>query len=368
MAAASDSGMARSFFSAVVITPVPNGFVKISASPVRAPFFALALAAATRWFTRWRGWDAPSFAALTGIYAVGIASHISLDLVTSFGTMIWSPLGWSRPAWDLIFIIDFSLSAILLIPQLLAWVYAKREGLQIRALGCWFVFVLMTLLVAGFAQIVGAPISVQVILSAIVILAAVFLLPSLRGFGLKVKRASWNFAGVLVALGYIAAAFYAHNAALARVQKFATLETLDVQAIGALPAPPSLWHWDGLVRASRGVYEIHVNFGDTNAEGQSPSANSTATSAQAFPLEYRFYPDAPANSYIETARQLPQVQTVLWFSRFPVTRFHKEGGDAIVEISDLRFPHVRPDRPASFTYQVRFGAAGNILSQGWAKQ
>jgi len=28
--------------------------------------------------------------------------------------MIWSPLQWSRPAWDLIFIVDFTLTAIFL--------------------------------------------------------------------------------------------------------------------------------------------------------------------------------------------------------------------------------------------------------------
>ena len=58
---------------------------------------AVLLAALTRWFARWRKWDAPSLAALAGIYAIGILSHILLDLVTSFGTMIWSPLKWSRP-------------------------------------------------------------------------------------------------------------------------------------------------------------------------------------------------------------------------------------------------------------------------------
>ena len=67
---------------------------------------------------------------------------------------------------------------------------------------------------------------------------------------------------------------------------------------------------------------------------------------------------------------LDEVSTsrVLWFARFPVTRFHKEGSDAIVEISDLRFPHIRPDRPASFTYRVRFGVTGNVLAQGWVKE
>jgi membrane-bound metal-dependent hydrolase YbcI (DUF457 family) len=335
----------------------------ITHSLICLPIFALSLAALTRWFVRWRKWDAPSFAALTGMYAIGIASHILLDLVTSFGTMIWSPLRWSRPAWDLIFIIDFTFSAILLVPQILPWVYAKPEGLQKRALGGWFIFVLGTLAVDGIALTVGAPISVEGIFSAIVLLSAVFLLPALRGFGLKLKRASWNFAGVAAALCYLAAAFFAHHAAFARVQEFAALEHLDVQAIGALPLPPSLWHWDGLVRAPRGVYEMRIDFGDTPGDPGLPAGSS----AQALPLEYRFYPDAPANSYIETAKSLPQVQTVLWFARFPVTRFHKEGADAVVEISDLRFPHVKPDRPASFTYRVLFGATGTVLSQGWDK-
>jgi hypothetical protein len=95
------------------------------------------------------------------------------------------------------------------------------------------------------------------------------------------------------------------------------------------------------------------------AGGAIPQADSSLT--------YRFYPDAPPNPYIEAARRLPEVQTVLWFARFPVTRFHKEGPDAIVEISDLRFPQMRPDRPSSFTYRVRLAADQTVLSQGWVK-
>src|SRR5271170_7017852 len=99
----------------------------ITHSLVCLPIFALLLALLTRGVCRHFKWEAPSFAALTGLYAVGILSHIFLDLVTTFGTMIWSPLGWSRPAWDLIFIVDFTFTALLLGPQILAWVYATRE-------------------------------------------------------------------------------------------------------------------------------------------------------------------------------------------------------------------------------------------------
>jgi hypothetical protein len=208
----------------------------------------------------------------------------------------------------------------------------------------------------------GAPISLRAILVAVVLLAAVFLLPALRNWGLGVRLASWNLAGVLLAVGYIGAAMYAHHLALARVDHFVTTLGLEAQARGALPFPPSLWNWDGLIRTPRGVYELRMEFG-----AQSTSVRAASASEDSASLNYRYYPDAPENSYIDAARRLPEVQTVLWFARFPVTRFHTEGDEAVVEISDLRFPQTRPDRPASFTYRVRFARDGSVLSQGWLR-
>lgn len=64
----------------------------ITHSFIALPALALALAALTQWFARRVKWDCPSFAQLTLVYAIGIASHILLDLMNSFGTMAWSPL------------------------------------------------------------------------------------------------------------------------------------------------------------------------------------------------------------------------------------------------------------------------------------
>ncbi len=326
----------------------------ITHSLVLLPLWAVLLAGITRAIASSRKWQAPSFTALTGIYAIGILSHILLDLVTSFGTMIWSPLRWSRPAWDLIFIIDFTLTAILLVPQLLAWVYSHPEKVKRRAVGMWLVFMPAPFLIARIGQVVGAPISDRVVLSVIVIFAALFLLPALLGWGVKISHDRWNRAGFAAALIYVAFTVYAHHVALARVQKFAELEQLHVESIGALPFPPSLWHWDGLVRTERGVYELRMDLTERPASDEELLA-----------LEHRYYPDAFPNSYIEAAKRLPEVQKVLWFARFPVMRFHKEGGEAVVEIADLRFPQTRRDRPAGFTYRVRFGSDGNVLSKGW---
>jgi hypothetical protein len=179
---------------------------------------------------------------------------------------------------------------------------------------------------------------------------------------LRVRLATWNLAGFAVALGYIGAAAYAHHVALGRVEEFSSALHLEAQSQGALPFPPSVWHWDGLILTPRGVYELRMDLG-----GESEGSQASTGSPAADSLNYRFYPDAAPNPYIETAKRLPEVQTVLWFARFPVTRFHKDGDVAVVEITDLRFPQMRPDRPASFTYRVRFASDQTVLSQGWVQ-
>jgi len=344
----------------------------ITHSLVCLPIFALVLALLTRGVCRYFRWEAPPFIALAGFYAAGILSHVFLDLVTTYGTMVWSPLGWSRPAWDLIFIVDFTLTGLLLLPQFLAWVYASKEKWKPRALGTWLVSELALFVVAAIARTVGAPISAQNIAIAGLLLTIILFLPARQTWGMRVSPAAWNRAGLVAASLYIGLAACAHHVALERVKAFAAFERADVLAIGALPLPPSLWHWDGLVQTPRGVYDWRIDLSEKSAIAPTATSSSapasSAADASAEPsLDYKFYPEAPSNNFIERARQLPEVQEVLWFDRFPVTRFHKEGSDAVVEILDKRFPQIRPDRPAPFTYRVRFDAAGNVLIQGWER-
>jgi membrane-bound metal-dependent hydrolase YbcI (DUF457 family) len=353
-----DSDVLREFFSHNPMLMI-TWHRSLTHSLLLLPIWSVILAASTGAFARWRKWEAPSFLALTGLYAVGILSHIFLDLLTTYGTMIWSPLEYSRPAWDILFIVDFTFTAILLIPQLLAWTYEDPERAGKRALILWVIFTPTPLLIARIGIAVGAPVSRSAVLVAMVMFAVLFFLPARRGWGLRVPYENWNRMGFSLAVAYILAATFAHHTAFARVKQFAAQENLEVQAIGALPLPPSLWHWDGLVRAPRGVYEVRMDLSDSLLKKTEPSAEV---------ITRTYYPDAPTNEYIEMARQLPDVQKELWFARFPVTRFHKEGGDAIVEFSDMRFPQVRRDRPASFTYQVRFSADGKIISQGWLRR
>ena len=79
---------------------------------------------------------------LTLIYGVGIASHIMLDGMTSFGTRMWYPISQRRVAWDWVFIIDFTFTSIILLPQVIAWIYrdtqqaAKKSRAALCACGC----------------------------------------------------------------------------------------------------------------------------------------------------------------------------------------------------------------------------------------
>jgi membrane-bound metal-dependent hydrolase YbcI (DUF457 family) len=357
-----DSDMIREFLSHNPLL-IMTWHRSITHSLLCMPLFAAVLAGLTSAVARWRKWVAPSFTALWGIYAVGILSHIFLDLATTFGTMIWSPLKWSRPAWDLLFIVDFTFSAILFCAQILAWVYRKPEGLKNRAAVAWSVFSLASLGVAALFKNAGAATTPSAAVAVIALLAVLFLLPTRRGAGLRVPYATWSQAGLAAAALYILAAFFLHRAALARVEKFADFLELRPQSIGALPLPPSLLHWDGLVETPQGVYEVRFDLSEKWPIGEAHSSSPDTAAS----LEHRYYLDAPPNPYIDSAKRLKDVQTFFWFARFPVTRFHKEGNQAVVEFVDLRFPQSR-ERSGAFTYRVRMDASGKLISQGWVER
>ena len=162
---------------------------------------------------------------MRGLFAVGILSHIFLDLLTTYGTMIWSPLEWSRPAWDILFIVDFTFTGILLIPQLLAWTYEDPEHARSVPLSCGLVFTPDTVLISRIGLAVGAPISSSAILVATAMFAVLFFLPAARGWGLRVPYESWNRIGLALAIAYILAATLAHRAAFERVKQFAAQKT-----------------------------------------------------------------------------------------------------------------------------------------------
>jgi membrane-bound metal-dependent hydrolase YbcI (DUF457 family) len=311
------------------------------------PVFATALGWLTRWWCRRQGRECPSAGFLFLVYAAGIASHILLDAMTSFGTRIWNPFSRERVAWDLLFIIDFSLTAAVLLPQVAAWVYRERAGQIRRALGMWGLLSLLALGVWEAARAAGFPFAPVVVAAASLMFASLFFLPVWGGWGVRVRRSNWCRAGVIAMLVYIAACGVAHHAALARVQSFAAANRVAVERIGALPIPPSLLDWGGLIRTTDGVYQSQFDLRDAQ------------------PPAFQFLPDSPPNRYIADARALPDVGTYLWFARFPTIRYARQGDRNIVDFSDWRFFNRSDERPMPFTFRVVLDADGRLLEEDW---
>jgi membrane-bound metal-dependent hydrolase YbcI (DUF457 family) len=337
----------------------------ITHSAIMLPVWALLLAAVSIPLARLVKWKLPPFLTLFVVYAVGIATHIFLDLITNFGTMVWSPLRYSRSAWDWVFILDLTLTSIALVPQLAAWCYREPEQFWPRAIGVW------ALLTAGafgaywFASSTGYgfPIAVAVLLSAI--FAVIIFSPAAKGTGFRWTRAGWCRLALAVLCGYIGLAARAHHKASADVERFAAEHHLQVESLAALPLPPTLTHWVGLITTPEGVWRTTFHEPGGAIEGT------------------RLYVNSQSLPFIEESMKLRDVQIYLWFARFPVWRVvQREGNETAVDVSDVRFfregdpfaginpkgpknsATTRPGR-AGFTFEVVFNAQGQILSHGF---
>jgi len=71
------------------------------------------------------------------LIAAALALHILLDLITSFGTMIYAPFSDARIAWDAVFIIDPLFTGILALPLLLA-MFRRRHARRLAWTGLFF--------------------------------------------------------------------------------------------------------------------------------------------------------------------------------------------------------------------------------------
>jgi membrane-bound metal-dependent hydrolase YbcI (DUF457 family) len=320
----------------------------ITHSFVAMPFFALALAGLTRWYARRQSIPCPSFGVLFAIYLIGIGSHIFIDLITSFGTRIWDPISYRRYSWDWIFIVDAVFTSIVLLPQVAAWVYRDRAKSRRRAWTMWAVFTGLAGLLVWASRLIGTPISLATFVLAVAVLAAVFFLPAWRGWGFRVTRTEWARAGFVLAVAYLGACALAHHVALRGVEQFARAQSLPIEKVAAIPTPPGLLNWDGLVLTPSGVYEGRFRLGSKP--------------------EFHFVADSEPNRYTQAALELPVVKTYLGFARFPVIRFSEQDGNYIVDLHDARFFRAQRRRPRSFTYRVVFDASGDTLQHGWLRR
>jgi membrane-bound metal-dependent hydrolase YbcI (DUF457 family) len=336
---------------AEIVSRDPLSIVKyhrgITHSFVGLPFFAALLAWLTRWLARRRGIETPSWATLTLIYGIGIASHILLDGMTSFGTRMWTPISQQRVAWDLLFIIDFSFTAIILLPQIAAWIYRDRAKSRVRAIWMWLLFTLGAIASWTAAGAAGFPFHLWIVALASGIIAALFFLPAVDDWGFRVTRAAWCQAGTYAMVAYLFVCSFAHHAAMQRVKSFASANNISIDRMSALPLPPSFLDWGGIIRSIDGVYQARFDL-------RNPA-----------PPGFHFTADSPPDEFVARALLLPEVRLFWQFSRFPVIRTSMEGEYHVVDFGENRFVNTRQKSPQPFTYRVVFDKAGNITEEGW---
>ena len=315
------------------------------------PFFALLLALLTRWTARRLSIASPSVVLLTLVYGVGIASHIVLDGMTSFGTRMWYPISQRRVAWDWVFIIDFVFTSIILVPQVVAWIYhdtqRNREKSLARAWGMWAIFTLGTAIAWLLAYEVGTPFHAWIACVASALFAAAFFLPRRHGWGFRVKSPAWSQAGIYATTAYLLACGLAHYHAMQRVEHFASANHITVDRIGALPVPPSLLDWGDAIRTPDGAYLSQFDL------------------RQKSPAPFTFVPDSPRDDLTARALEEPDVQLYLGFARFPSIQSAVRNGERIVEFSEDRFVNGRRGTRSPFTYVVVFDSAGEPIEQGF---
>ncbi len=335
----------------------------ITHSVVMLPLWAVLLALLTRWVAGLLKWPAPTLGDLAAIYAVGIGSHIFLDVITSFGAMVWSPLSNARPAWDWIFIVDLIVTSLALMPQLAAWAFRRPNRALLRAIPLWILCSAAAFAIAPVARSMGramdVPFSTTAAWGATAVFAIFFILPLRHRTKSGASRKNWCRAGLALLAGYISFAGTMHHSALQQVNAFAEEARVNVLNIGALPLPPSAARWSGLILTPEGVYRLQFN--ELGGE----------------PVKIQYFPSAPNNRYITAARGLRDVQTFLWFARFPVWQFTERNGQEIVQITDMRFygdrapagaPASPTAIPSNFTFEVVFTPEGRVISQGFKRE
>ena len=316
---------------------------------VGLPLFAVVLAWLTRWYCRRRNWRAPSFWMLTLIYGVGIASHILFDAATSYGTRIWNPLSSERVAWDFVFIIDFVFTAIVLLPQVAAWVFSDREKGAVRGGAMWLLFNVSAAGCWWLSRWFGFPFHAWILLLIAAVLAGIFLLPLAKDRGFKISRARWCRAGCYALVVYLALCAWAHHLAIERVRDYALRNHLDVILLGAIPSPPSLLEWSGKIRTPAGIYQSRMDLRDAG-DGA-----------------FQFLANSPPDAFTAEALQLPDVQVYLWFARFPVMHSRAVDGEHLVEFGDSRFSEPGQRMRAPFRLQLLFDSSGKLIEENWAE-
>jgi inner membrane protein len=286
------------------------------------PFLAFALALLARFLYRYSR-HVP-IRVLFVFAAIGIASHILFDWITSFGIMFWIPFSRRRYALDWVFILDPFFTGIMSVTLLAATIF-RSKGRLISTIG-------------------GA------VLGGYVILCAALHSEALRAW----QRIDGPPPGTKVAV---------------------------------LPQFLSPFRWLGLSDRANEIHVAFFDIGPFAKGIPSPRPPERITQIFSSLSDYyppperariQRYAKPPASPALIEAQKMPDVLTYLDFARFPLATVRTEGsGVASVSFQDLRFlpwfsgPWERESgggmrfRRQPFVYRVRLDRSGRPVDGGF---
>ncbi len=250
-----------------------------------------------------------------------LVSHVILDLLTSYGTMILSPFSEHRFSWDLVFIVDLIFSGIIVIPLFIS-LFFKKKG-------------------------------------------------------------RWICRGSLIGITlYILLCLSQHHDAICLTQTFARSLNEEVIQVASLPQPLSPFRWANYVETKDKVYQGFVDL--KGEHSRLLRALTTPLSKVPFlerferyrrldnlfqppeRTEYRSWQKFDGSPWVEKALATEGVKFYYWFARFPVVKsVNSRDGRHRVEFTDVRFflPSIR----MPFVYYVEFDDMGKIQSEGFIR-
>ncbi len=255
-----------------------------------------------------------------GFYKItltSLLSHVILDLLTSYGTMIFSPFHEMRFSWDLLFIIDLIFSGIIFLPFIVSIFYKPK--------GKWICR----------GSIIGASI-------------------------------------------YVLFCFFQHEKAIESGDRFSKDLKEEVLQISSLPQPLSPFRWATYVETKENIYLGYIDLRrkDVPDDIKIESIEKTSFFERLRLLENLYYPkdnvkyqswarikDSP---WVKKALLTEGIKFYYWFARFPVVKdINSRNGRHRVEFMDLRFFISGVRMP--FVYFIEFDDSGKILQEGFVR-
>jgi inner membrane protein len=283
------------------------------------PLLALGIALVAKAF-----WRKTLLATLWLFAAIGVATHIVFDWITSFGTMFWTPVSRARHSLDWVFILDPWFTGIALVSLVLSLVYRDRAR-RIAAVG----------------------------------------------------------AGLLCA--YIAFCAVVHARALAIWKRMDAPPAGATVAV--MPQFLSPFRWLGLSEHGNEVHVAFFDIGPFARGAADPKPPQKWTQILSSLRDFYPPPERakiqrferpPTSPVLDAARALPEIGVYMAFARFPLeTVYPAPDGGAEVIVQDLRFlpwftgPWERGGeegiRRQPFVYRVLFDAALRPVERGFVR-